>query len=67
MNPDMLVLHRPFHHFDIGTADDVLQVIKQHHENRGLCLPADERITRRPRCVVFSPETVEQAVQAHIL
>ncbi|CAK9005744.1 unnamed protein product [Durusdinium trenchii] len=24
MNPHLLVLHRPFHHFDLGTADDVL-------------------------------------------
>mmetsp|Transcript_39292 Transcript_39292/g.87824 ORF Transcript_39292/g.87824 Transcript_39292/m.87824 type:complete len:822 (-) Transcript_39292:77-2542(-) len=67
MNPDVLVLHRPFHHFDIGTADDVLQVIKEHHENRGLCLPVEDKTGRRPRCVVFSPETVAQAVQAHML
>ncbi|CAJ1386833.1 unnamed protein product [Effrenium voratum] len=26
MNPDLLVLHRPFHHFDLATADDVLAV-----------------------------------------
>lgn len=67
MNPDLLVLHRPFHHFDLGTADSILNVIKIHHENRGACLPAADLTSRRPRCVVFSPETVEQAQQAHIL
>jgi len=67
MNPDLLVLHRPFHHFDIGTADSILNVIKMHHENRGACLPAADLTSRQPRCVVFSPETVEQAQQAHIL
>ncbi|CAJ1425225.1 unnamed protein product, partial [Effrenium voratum] len=67
MNPDLLVLHRPFHHFDLATADDVLAVIKAHHANRGACLPVDDKNSRRPRCVVFSPETVEQARQAHIL
>ena len=67
MNPDLLVLHRPFHHFDLGTADSIINVIKVHHENRGACLPADTLTSRRPRCVVFSPETVEQAQQAHIL
>eukprot|EP00913_Durusdinium_trenchii_P003383 g3132.t1 len=57
MNPHLLVLHRPFHHFDLGTADDVLNVIQIHHENRGASLPQ--------QTLIFGSPTVEQAQKAH--
>lgn len=64
MNPEVLVLERPLHHFDTARARILLDIIKLHVSNRGLALPEDEAISRRPRTVFFSPETVEQAKQA---
>eukprot|EP00930_Biecheleria_cincta_P072846 TRINITY_DN6018_c0_g2_i1.p1 TRINITY_DN6018_c0_g2~~TRINITY_DN6018_c0_g2_i1.p1 ORF type:complete len:930 (-),score=128.93 TRINITY_DN6018_c0_g2_i1:71-2725(-) len=67
MNPEILILYRPFHHFDHSTAERLLEVIKRHHSNRGLCLPEELASTRRPRSIFFSPETLEQAAEAHVL
>eukprot|EP00930_Biecheleria_cincta_P072845 TRINITY_DN6018_c0_g1_i1.p1 TRINITY_DN6018_c0_g1~~TRINITY_DN6018_c0_g1_i1.p1 ORF type:complete len:906 (-),score=152.00 TRINITY_DN6018_c0_g1_i1:183-2900(-) len=67
MNPEILILYRPFHHFDQSTAENLMQVIQQHHRNRGLCLPEELASMRRPRTVFFSPETLEQACEANVL
>eukprot|EP00933_Yihiella_yeosuensis_P030207 TRINITY_DN23859_c0_g2_i1.p1 TRINITY_DN23859_c0_g2~~TRINITY_DN23859_c0_g2_i1.p1 ORF type:complete len:341 (+),score=30.72 TRINITY_DN23859_c0_g2_i1:140-1024(+) len=67
MNPEVLVLHRPFHHYDAETANYVLQVIKQHHRNRGLCMSEREAVNRRPRTTFLIPESVDQAKQADVI
>eukprot|EP00930_Biecheleria_cincta_P047101 TRINITY_DN32589_c0_g1_i1.p1 TRINITY_DN32589_c0_g1~~TRINITY_DN32589_c0_g1_i1.p1 ORF type:complete len:827 (-),score=142.55 TRINITY_DN32589_c0_g1_i1:24-2504(-) len=67
MNPEILILYRPFHHFDASTSTHLLQVIKKHHSNRGLCLPTESANARRPRSIFFSPETLDQAAEADVL
>mmetsp|Transcript_136860 Transcript_136860/g.292335 ORF Transcript_136860/g.292335 Transcript_136860/m.292335 type:complete len:535 (-) Transcript_136860:110-1714(-) len=61
MNPEVLVLHKPLHHFDEQTGRDVLQVIKQHVKNRGLCVPEEECVFRRLRTCFFNPLLTEHA------
>jgi len=66
LNPEMLVLHRPFHHFVSSTSKEVFDVIKKHHANRGLGLP-ELWTSRRPRSIFFSAESKSQAVKADVL
>mmetsp|Transcript_86481 Transcript_86481/g.192552 ORF Transcript_86481/g.192552 Transcript_86481/m.192552 type:complete len:91 (+) Transcript_86481:2-274(+) len=51
----------------MATAMEVLAVIERHHKNRGLGLPEDSAMLRRPRTIFFSPETVDQAQHADVL
>lgn len=67
MNPEVLILYRPFHHFDQSTAENLMQVLLHHHSNRGLCLPEELADVRRPRTVFFTPETSLQARKAHAI
>ncbi|CAL1151781.1 unnamed protein product [Cladocopium goreaui] len=46
MNPEVLVLQRPLHHYDANTAKMVLQLLKTHVEERGLAMPAETRETQ---------------------
>eukprot|EP00930_Biecheleria_cincta_P059241 TRINITY_DN44996_c0_g1_i1.p1 TRINITY_DN44996_c0_g1~~TRINITY_DN44996_c0_g1_i1.p1 ORF type:complete len:848 (+),score=128.43 TRINITY_DN44996_c0_g1_i1:286-2544(+) len=63
MNPEVLVLQRPLHHYDAPTSKIVLQVLNTCIENRGLFLPEKSKCHRRPRTCFF---TVEDNSQAHV-
>mmetsp|Transcript_18913 Transcript_18913/g.33329 ORF Transcript_18913/g.33329 Transcript_18913/m.33329 type:complete len:812 (-) Transcript_18913:326-2761(-) len=67
MNPEVLVLHRPFHHYDAVSATQVMQSVSKHHKNRGLCMPEDKVHNRRPRSIFYSPENKEQTDFADIV
>jgi len=67
MNPEVLVLHRPFHNYDIYTQKKVLDVLLKHKENRGLGLPKADWANRRPRTIFFTPESMEQAKAADVI
>lgn len=67
MNPEILVLHRPFHNFDAHTQQKVLNLLKHHRDNRGLGLPKSSWAHRRPRTIFFTPESLEQAQEADVI
>lgn len=67
MNPEVLVLQRPLHHYDANTAKMVLQLLKTHVEERGLAMPAETRETRRPRTCFFTVEDKSQAEAADVV
>jgi len=67
MNPEVLILQRPLHHYEKMHGLHVLKVIKEHSKNRGLFLPAASVSRRRPRTVFFSPDLVEQAREADVI
>lgn len=67
MNPEVMVLQRPLCHFGEHASKHMLEVIREHIQNRGLCLPEESRGRRRPRTVFFSNETVAQAAAADII
>eukprot|EP00929_Paragymnodinium_shiwhaense_P011267 TRINITY_DN11679_c0_g1_i2.p1 TRINITY_DN11679_c0_g1~~TRINITY_DN11679_c0_g1_i2.p1 ORF type:complete len:865 (+),score=85.20 TRINITY_DN11679_c0_g1_i2:91-2685(+) len=60
LNSEVLVLHRPFHHYDDHTSRRVMRVIRKHMQNRGLGLSPETAHGRRPRTIIFTPETVEE-------
>eukprot|EP00928_Gymnodinium_smaydae_P006106 TRINITY_DN12127_c0_g2_i4.p1 TRINITY_DN12127_c0_g2~~TRINITY_DN12127_c0_g2_i4.p1 ORF type:complete len:235 (-),score=26.38 TRINITY_DN12127_c0_g2_i4:24-728(-) len=67
MNPEVMVLQRPLHHFNRDIGAFMLKIHKEHVDNRGLCLPSAGMKRRRPRGVFFSPETKDQGAQADVI
>lgn len=67
MNTEMLILNRPFHHFDKASGAKFLGTLKEHHRNRGLGLEEATRNDRRPRSIFFSPENTTEAQQADVI
>lgn len=57
MNPEVLVMHRPLYHFSDEVGKQVLGMIKQHHKNRGMCMPLTTLGRRRPRTVFMTTDT----------
>ncbi|OLQ00893.1 Aliphatic sulfonates import ATP-binding protein SsuB 2 [Symbiodinium microadriaticum] len=64
MNPEVMVAQRPLHHYDAKTAVQMTKLLRAHVEERGLVLPEDQRIHRRPRTCFFTLENAEQANDA---
>jgi len=54
MNPELMVMHRPLYHFDEDIGRKILNLVKIHHKNRGLCMPTTTMGRRRPRTVFMS-------------
>jgi len=67
MNPEVLVLQRPLHHYDNLNADKVLEVLQTHVNERGLALPEKGRRHRRPRTCFLSVERPEHAEKADVV
>lgn len=67
MNPEVLVLQRPLHHYDDLNAGKVLEVLYTHVHERGLGLPEKGRRHRRPRSCFLSVERPEQAEKADVV
>jgi len=70
MNPEVLVLHRPFYASGGRRSifsDLLLECLREHVENRGLCMPRESAHTRRLRTCFFTPESPSQANVADII
>ena len=64
MNPEVMVLQRPLHHYNATTAVAMLKLLRAHVEERGLALPEERRTHRRPRTAFFTMENPAQAEAA---
>eukprot|EP00434_Breviolum_minutum_P000523 symbB.v1.2.000450.t1/scaffold32.1/size405148/23 len=67
MNPEVLVLQRPLHHYDANTAKMVLGLLQAHVRDRGLAMPEETREERRPRTCFFTVEEKSQADAADVV
>jgi len=69
MNPEVLVLQRPFRHFSEveGEHGRVISAIHHHIASRGLCMPVSTACRRRPRTVFFTAETKTQEDVADVI
>lgn len=67
MNPEVMVLHRPLHHYDADTAKMVLGLLKAHVTDRGLAMNEEGRQHRRPRTCFFTVEEKSQADAADVV
>jgi len=54
MNPEVLIMHKPFVTFENKEADAYSDLMIQHVKEKGLELDVDKRPFRRPRTVLFS-------------
>merc|ERR1712083_97503 len=63
VNPEVMVLDKPLHHYTREVLLHVASVIKEHVQNRGLCLPAETLIDRRPRTVFMSTVSPDELAQ----
>eukprot|EP00929_Paragymnodinium_shiwhaense_P104597 TRINITY_DN6916_c0_g1_i2.p1 TRINITY_DN6916_c0_g1~~TRINITY_DN6916_c0_g1_i2.p1 ORF type:complete len:907 (-),score=214.76 TRINITY_DN6916_c0_g1_i2:75-2795(-) len=57
MNPEVLIMHKPFVNFNDSEVVDFSKMLKQHVEEKGLYMPPELRRFRRPRTVLFSTGT----------
>eukprot|EP00747_Dinoflagellata_sp_TGD_P010306 gnl/TRDRNA2_/TRDRNA2_119739_c1_seq1.p1 gnl/TRDRNA2_/TRDRNA2_119739_c1~~gnl/TRDRNA2_/TRDRNA2_119739_c1_seq1.p1 ORF type:complete len:108 (+),score=8.14 gnl/TRDRNA2_/TRDRNA2_119739_c1_seq1:36-326(+) len=67
MNPEVMTLQRPLHHFDDSDSINILRIIREHIQNRGFCMPAELSHTRRPRTCFFSLEMPGHASEADVI
>jgi len=60
MNAEVMVLQRPLHHFSAHESATILQMLREHVDNRGIGMPEESLAIRRPRSVIYSAESEEQ-------
>jgi ABC-type transport system involved in cytochrome bd biosynthesis fused ATPase/permease subunit len=63
-NPEVMILERTMQGFNEEVANDVLDMLQKHVEERGLALPHEGRASRRPRSVFFTTDSTAQAMKA---
>lgn len=69
VNPDVLVLQRPFVHFGERVRNHLFSNLLAHVQHKGLLMggsPAEEQC-RRPRTCFFSPCTLEEAYKSDVI
>merc|ERR1711971_473955 len=66
MNPELLVLQRPLHHFRDAAKQEIFTLIRQHVSNRGLSYPPGTVHNRRPRTCFMSTESRAQAMATDV-
>jgi len=69
MNPELLVLHRPFMYYPKDSGADhsyahIMDALLEHRDNRGFKMPAESLSERRPRTVFYSPDTRDEEILA---
>jgi ABC-type multidrug transport system fused ATPase/permease subunit len=67
MNPEVMIMHRPLYHFSDSVAEKVLQLMKQHHKNRGMCMPLTTLGRRRPRTLFYTTDADWQDNEADLI
>lgn len=66
-NPNIMIISRSLSGLHDHAALEMLDLLREHVVNRGLLMPEDSIDSRRPRNVIFSTESVEQASKADIV
>ena len=74
MNPEVMVLHRPFMYYPKNSLDHayahIMEAIIEHRDNRGYKMPHESVSERRPRTVFYTADTEDEeqlADQAWVL
>lgn len=63
-NPEVLIIKRTLQGFNEEVAGQMLDTLRQHVTEKGLCLPEEGKPRRRPRNVVFITENTSEALKA---
>jgi len=67
MNPECLILHKPSLAFDDSEAPLMVQLLRQHVDEKGLCLPERARGKRRRRTVFFTTASMDAVDLADVI
>lgn len=67
MNAEVMVMHHPLYHYQAAEAADVLSILREHVENRGICLDPNQVLRRRPRTLFISHEAPPEQDDANVL
>jgi len=69
VNPEILVLQRPFGHYGQHMTELVMASLKEHVDNKGVCLPSAPFLKnrRRPRTLFFSPSSEVETKVADVI
>lgn len=63
-NPEVMIVERTLQGLNYEHATGLLNVLRRHVNEKGLCLPTEDHVHRRPRTVIFSTELADHAAQA---
>jgi ABC-type multidrug transport system fused ATPase/permease subunit len=63
-DPEVMILDRSLQALNEQSAAQILDVLHQHVQERGLCKPPEGQSNRRPRTVFFSTEVASQVAVA---
>mmetsp|Transcript_103793 Transcript_103793/g.334652 ORF Transcript_103793/g.334652 Transcript_103793/m.334652 type:complete len:866 (+) Transcript_103793:78-2675(+) len=66
-NPEVLILHMPFVHYDREMQEKVKGVLRMHRDERGIGQPEADRELRRPRSVFYSAMDLEEIEGAEVV
>jgi len=69
VNPEVLILQRPFAHYGQAQTAVLMTCLREHVDNKGLCLPSTPilKTRRRPRTTFFSPSSQYEAEQSDLI
>lgn len=63
-NPEVMIIDRTIQGLNTKVATGLLNILRRHMSEKGLCLPKEDYVHRRPRTVIFSTEVRDHAAQA---
>lgn len=63
-NPEVMIIERTLQGLNTKCATGVINILRRHMDEKGLCLPKEDHVHRRPRTVIFSTELSDHAAQA---
>lgn len=66
-NPEVMILQRVLEGFNEHAASEMIEVLRLHVNEKGLCMPVEDRASRRPRTVFVITESNAQAMKADII
>jgi ABC-type multidrug transport system fused ATPase/permease subunit len=67
MNPEVMVLQRPLHHFSGVEGIAILDMLREFVDNKGIEMPDETRSLRRPRSVFYTAEVQDHEDQADMV
>merc|ERR1712232_907354 len=59
-NPEVMVLHRPVDEFELSLTDNILALMREFVDNRGVELDPGTAHRRRPRTVFYTGGTIKR-------
>jgi len=63
-NPEVCCIHKPSATFDDRERENIISLLREHVDEKGIELPVDSKVSRRPRTVFFTAISTIGVAQA---